>query len=172
MFMAVQRRVIAASTQSEDVLMTAIKVIPNGMDGIPKQESLMRKLVTLEELSRYGYVGSSDAYWEARFMKNLMRAGGAKEYTNAATRAHTPQKLLALQNYHTQGQTVTMDLIWQAVRTAFVEVNEGEGEDITSMLSCIFPPSARATLAKGRVWWAAPRRPQRARWSTGNDQAR
>ncbi len=34
MFMAVQHRVIAASTQLEDALVTATKVIPNGMDGI------------------------------------------------------------------------------------------------------------------------------------------
>jgi hypothetical protein len=49
---------------------------------------------------------------------------------------------------------MTMNLIWHPVRTAFVEVNGGEGEDITSMLACIFPQSARTMLAQGSLPFA------------------
>lgn len=66
MFIAVQRRVIAASTQLEEALTLLTKMIPKDADSIRNQESLMRKLITLEERSKCAPIGSRDTYWATR----------------------------------------------------------------------------------------------------------
>ena len=148
LFMATQRRVIAAGPQLEDAIGVVSKTIPGNADGIRHQESLMRKLITLEERSRYAQLGSRDPYWANRFMKNLMRAAGPNEFVNEGTRTHTIQKLLVLQQYSTQGQKISMSQVWHAIRTAYVEVNGGEGENLAGMLAGVCTPIARAMMAR------------------------
>ena len=152
MFMGMQRRVIAANTTLELALNQVTKLVPKDSDGIRNQESLMRKLVALEERSRYDPIGSRDTYWGNIFLKNLLRAGAQGDYINDATRSHTTAKLLALQNYNAQGQPMTMAMIWQAISIAFTEINGGECESVSVLLSSVIAiaPPSRILLTQGR----------------------
>jgi hypothetical protein len=148
MFMATQRRVIAAGTQLEEALGLVTKAIPRNPDAIRHQETLMRKLITLEERSRYAQPGARDSYWADKFMKSLMLSGATDEFTNEGTRTNTIQKILELQKYSVQGQKICSSDVWHAVKTAHVEVNGGEGENLSGMLQGINTPLARAMLAR------------------------
>ena len=148
MYKAAQRRVIAAGQQLEEALGMVTRAFPRNADEIRHQESLMRKLIILEERSKYAQPDDRDSYWADRFMKNLLRSGGADEFANEGTRTHTIQRLLSLQQYGAQGQKVTTSEVWQAVRTAYVQVNGGEGENLSGMLQGFVTLIARAMLAR------------------------
>jgi hypothetical protein len=148
MFMATQRRVIAAGPQLEEGLTVVTKAIPRNPDAIRHQETLMRKLITLEERSKYAQPGARDSYWADRFMKSLMRSGATDEFVNEGTRTNTIQKILELQKYSIQGQKITASDVWHAVKTAYVEVNGGEGENLSGMLQGLNTPLTRVMLAR------------------------
>ena len=66
---------------------------------------------------------------------------------NEGTRTHTIQRLLSLQQYSAQGQKVSTSEVWHAIRTAYVQVNGGEGENLSGMLQGVITPLARVMLA-------------------------
>ena len=86
MYKAAQRRVIAAGQQLEEALGMVTRAFPRNADEIRHQESLMRKFIILEERSKYAQPDDRDSYWADRFMKNLLRSGGADDFANEGTR--------------------------------------------------------------------------------------
>jgi len=111
----------------------------------------MRDFVRLVERSRYLPRGDQEDYWGNQFIQHLNKATSSEDFPNPATRANVVDKMRAVIQLRRNGQAITLENLWDQLRSAFVEVNSGDVENFDDDLKQL------TTAAPARVMLAQPR---------------
>jgi hypothetical protein len=85
------------------------------------------------------------------FMNHPFKADSADEYPNPATRSDVVDKMRELRNYCKHCNSITLELICEALTSTFIQVNSRDGEDFESLLEKTRDPrSAQVMVAQSR----------------------
>jgi hypothetical protein len=151
--MTVQWRRIAAEEQLrkslETIVTTSTSTTPTSLERLRTQELMMRDFVQLVELERSRYLprGDQEDYWGNQFIQHLNKAMSSDGFPNPATRANVVDKMRALVQTRRNGHAITLESLWDQLRSAFVNSSDAENfDDELKQLTTVVP--ARVMLAQ------------------------
>ncbi len=94
----------------------------------------MRQFIDMDERAQYDAKGAREVMWCMEFIQHLFKASQADDYPNPATRSNVADKMRELLNYSKHSNSITLEMFWEAFKSAFMQVNSGDGEDFDSLL--------------------------------------
>ncbi len=107
-----------------------VTTTPTSLERLRTQALMMRDFVRWVERSRYLPKGDQEDYWGNQFIQHLNKATSSDGFPNPAARANVADKMRTLVQTRRNGHEITLESLWDQLRSALVKVNRGEVKNL------------------------------------------
>jgi hypothetical protein len=136
LFMAIQRRFVAARDSLEWVLETSRKSIPESIERLRIHEKIFRNYMDLYERATFSTKGSYEDKFLGDWLKFMMKTGFEQKFPNTATASNAIESARILMRSESRqgGVKLVQVVVWDQIRSAYFSTGGAGSENVSETL--------------------------------------